>query len=195
MHTWLNVFQADLSDSVTADKALTRRFPGIAERGEKHAHLAMKSRPRNLDQDAESDGFALSSMLARQATSDPGTGQGDPSIELPEYYHVGLFSYCQGRKGTINSCTEPAVSFSFNFWEVIQSRVPGSKERATDGAAFLTGNSRSSQDIIAIYISAFVVGFVACVLSVTRIFIPGTGLFQLFASTVCWPAFNFCYVC
>ncbi|CEL07081.1 hypothetical protein ASPCAL10245 [Aspergillus calidoustus] len=85
---------------------------------------------------------------------------------LPEYYAVGLWSYCEGKQGVqaFLNCSGPSASFSFDLVDLLSSRLG-----QTDGVLagwtqpVLKGYRRVSHWIVAAYVMAFIAAFIAVV--------------------------------
>lgn len=107
--------------------------------------------------------------------------------ELPAYYHVGLLGYCQGKDGTISSCSKPDPSFSFSLWGTFSTYAAKVVSLlGNDRGNFLSGNVHNSYAITCLYISSFVTAFVTLIMGITRVLVSrGGGLFLVF-STVCF---------
>lgn len=107
--------------------------------------------------------------------------------ELPEYFHVGLLGYCQGQNGTIASCTNPGILFSFSLWATF-SAYAGKLVAwlGNDKGSFLSGNVHHSYAIICLYISSFVTAFLSLAASITRVFASRGGGLLLIFSAVCY---------
>ncbi|KAL3468727.1 actin cortical patch SUR7/pH-response regulator pali [Aspergillus californicus] len=67
---------------------------------------------------------------------------------LPEYYAVGLWSYCEGNAQTFSNCTGPSASFSFDLVDVL---------------SILKGYRRVSHWVVTAYMMAFIAAFIAVV--------------------------------
>jgi hypothetical protein len=125
-----------------------------------------------LDQVATARGSYLDSLLT------------EVKGKLPDYYHVGLLSYCQGQNGTISSCTDPGISFSFSLWATFSAYAARLVAwLGNDKGSFLSGNVHHSYAIICLYISSFVTAFLALAASITRVFASkGGGLLLVFSA-------------
>jgi hypothetical protein len=85
---------------------------------------------------------------------------------LPEYYVVGLWSYCEGKQGVqaFSNCSGPSASFSFDLVGLLSSRL-GQTNGVLAGwtQPVLKGYRRVSHWIVAAYIMAFIAAFIAVV--------------------------------
>lgn len=106
--------------------------------------------------------------------------------DIPQYYHVGLLSYCEGKDSILNSCSDPSTSFSFSLWGRFQSLAGNANQlSASEGETYLTGNPNNTRAIISLYISAFVTAFLTLILGIKRVFDPHGMTFSVLSSVVC----------
>ncbi|KAL3468680.1 actin cortical patch SUR7/pH-response regulator pali [Aspergillus californicus] len=85
---------------------------------------------------------------------------------LPEYYAVGLWSYCEGKRGVqgFSNCTGPSASFSFDLDHLLSSRLGQANGVLADWTQpVLKGYRRVSHWIVAAYMMAFIAAFIAVV--------------------------------
>ena len=141
---------------------------------------------RNTVEDAKNDVDTATTTAVNQVSSHLETLLTKIKPDIPEYYHVGLLSYCEGQNNILNSCSNPSTSFSFSLWGIFQSLTGNANElSASGGATYLTGNLNNTRAIISLYISAFVTAFLTLILGVKRVFDPDGMTFPVVFSTVC----------
>lgn len=174
----------DLSDFPKLDVSAARRSQsfGIEEPrdGGPIAHVV-----RNTVEDAKNDVANAATTVVNQVSSHLDTLLNEIK-GIPEYYHVGLLSYCEGQDNILNSCSDPSTSFSFSLWGIFQSLTGNANELSANGSAtYLTGNLNNTRAIISLYISAFVTAFLTLILGVKRVFDPDGMTFPVVFSTVC----------
>ncbi|KAJ5642535.1 hypothetical protein N7490_006535 [Penicillium lividum] len=103
---------------------------------------------------------------------------------LPDYYSVGLWSYCKGQNGTVTNCSDPSISFSFDLlsmFDLVSTEVndllPGLNQTV------LAGYRDVSQGIIWLYIFGFISTILVVILGVRKvIFSGGNKLLAIFAT-------------
>lgn len=139
-----------------------------------HLHLA-----RSLDLPGVGDsssplpqGNVVGSITgsAENAASQIGGHVQDLSDELqsllPAYYAVGLWSYCEGKRGdqAFANCSGPSASFSFDFVDLLSSRLGQANGVLSDlTQPVLKGYRRVSHWAVVAYLMAFISTFVAVV--------------------------------
>ncbi|KAH8430076.1 SUR7/PalI family protein [Aspergillus melleus] len=81
---------------------------------------------------------------------------------LPEYYVIGLWSYCEGKRDTQTSsnCSGPSASFSFDLADLLSNRLAQ--------ANVLKGYRQVSHWSVVAYVMAFITTFVAIVAGLVR---------------------------
>ena len=83
---------------------------------------------------------------------------------LPEYYAVGLWSYCEGNQGAqaFLNCSGPSASFSFDLVDLLSSRLRQPNGLLADWTQpILEGYRRVSHWTVAAYVMAFIGTFTA----------------------------------
>lgn len=156
------------SQELTQDEDHARVSVLIGDAGSGKQHEAV-----SLDQAARPRRRYLDTLLT------------DVKGELPAYYHVGLLGYCQGQNGTISSCADPGISFSFSLWATFSTYAAKlAAWLGNDKGSFLSGNVHHSYAIICLYISAFVTAFLTLTASISRVFFSKVGGLLLVFSAV-----------
>lgn len=85
---------------------------------------------------------------------------------VPEYYAVGLWSYCEGKQGDqgFSNCSGPSASFSFDLVDLLSSRLGEANGVLSDWTQpVLKGYRRVSHWTVAAYVMAFIAMFIAVV--------------------------------
>ncbi|KAL2801631.1 actin cortical patch SUR7/pH-response regulator pali [Aspergillus granulosus] len=85
---------------------------------------------------------------------------------LPEYYAVGLWSYCEGKQGAqaFANCSRPSAAFSFNLVDLLSSCLGQANGVLADWTQpVLKGYRGVLHWIVAAYIMAFITAFIAVV--------------------------------
>ncbi|OJJ52124.1 hypothetical protein ASPSYDRAFT_214626 [Aspergillus sydowii CBS 593.65] len=136
----------------------------------------------NLVRSFDLPGVGNSSSLQQRNVVDSITGSAENTVSqigghvqdlsdqlhslLPEYYAVGLWSYCEGKRGaqTFSNCTGPSASFSFDLVDILSSRLGLANGVLADWTQpVLKGYRRVSHWIVAAYMMAFIAAFIAVV--------------------------------
>ncbi|GAA93005.1 hypothetical protein AKAW_11117 [Aspergillus luchuensis IFO 4308] len=94
--------------------------------------------------------------------------------ELPAYYTVGLWGYCEGNDTQVVSCSRPSISFTFNISGILNSASTEIDElvsRIDDKV--LTGYYDVSRAVIWLYISGFVAATLTALLGIRKTFFNG----------------------
>ena len=103
----------DLSDFPKLDVSAARRSHnfGIEEPRDVGpiGHLV-----RNIVEYAKNDVASAVTTVVNQVSSHLEILLNEIKLDIPEYYHVGLLSYCKGQDNILNSCSNPSTSFSFS---------------------------------------------------------------------------------
>jgi hypothetical protein len=141
---------------------------------------------RNTVEDTKNDVASAATTVVNQVSSHLDTLLNEIKPGIPEYYHVGLLSYCQCQDNILTSCSDPSTSFSFSLWGIFQSLTGNANElSANGGETYLTGNLNNTRAIISLYISAFVTACLTFILGVKRVFDPDGMTFPVVSSAVC----------
>ncbi|KAI3098429.1 hypothetical protein CBS147333_9064 [Penicillium roqueforti] len=136
----------------------------------------------NLVRSFDLPGVGNSSSLQQRNVVDSITGSAENTVSqigghvqdlsdqlhslLPEYYAVGLWGYCEGKRGapTFSNCTGPSASFSFDLVDILSSRLGQANGVLADWTQpVLKGYRRVSHWIVAAYMMAFIAAFIAVV--------------------------------
>ena len=90
---------------------------------------------------------------------------------LPEYYVIGLWSYCEGKRDTQTSsnCSGPSASFSFDLVDLLSNRL-GQADGVLPSLTkpVLKGYRQVSHWSVVAYVMAFITTFVAIVAGLVR---------------------------
>lgn len=104
---------------------------------------------------------------------------------LPEYYSIGLWGYCQ-KSGDYLSCSEPSVSFAFDLSAILgtissdlDNLLPGINEKA------LTGYHQALHAIVWLYIFAFILTVLSGIFAVRTEFFSGGSTLLVVSCIVC----------
>ncbi|OQD79257.1 hypothetical protein PENANT_c056G04789 [Penicillium antarcticum] len=168
----LYFMKVDLSNFPRIDDAIARRsLDTVGTRLLNHTN-SMQLAARSAGEGAQKHLARGAGSAVGQVSNDLGTLLNNIKADLPAYYHVGLLSYCQGRDGILNKCSDTSTSFSFNLWGIFKSLASEMNGlSASDGEVYITGNLHSSRAIICLYISAYVAAFLTLVFGVKRVFV------------------------
>ncbi|KAL2838690.1 actin cortical patch SUR7/pH-response regulator pali [Aspergillus pseudodeflectus] len=85
---------------------------------------------------------------------------------LPEYYAVGLWSYCESKQGAeaFSNCSGPSAAFSFDLVDLLSSRLGQANGVLADWTQpVLKGYRHLSHWIVVAYITAVIAAFIAVV--------------------------------
>lgn len=94
--------------------------------------------------------------------------------ELPAYYTVGLWGYCEGNDTQVISCSRPSVSFTFNISGILRSASTEIGELvSTIDEKVLNGYYDVSRAVTSLYISGFVAATLTAVLGIRKTFFDG----------------------
>lgn len=118
----------------------------------------------NSAADSVSQASAAIETAASQAQSRLEAIARELKVNLPAYYSVGLWDYCQGQTSDARptNCTRPTTSFSFDLLDIFRSISPEINDLfPSDDTKNLTGSLKLSKWAI----SAYIVGFAATALS------------------------------
>ncbi|CAG8107316.1 unnamed protein product [Penicillium nalgiovense] len=90
---------------------------------------------------------------------------------LPQYYLVGLWSYCKAKDGSEMVCSDPSTSFTFDLSAVLDSTSRNLSNILPDiDLSLVSGYRRFSQSVVCLYIAGFVVTTLSGVLACRKIF-------------------------
>lgn len=105
---------------------------------------------------------------------------------LPQYYLVGLWSYCKAKDGSEMVCSNPSASFAFDLSAVLDSTPINLSNILPDiDLNLISGYRRFSQSVICLYIAGFVVTTLTRILACRKVFFSkGSRLLAIFC-TVC----------
>ena len=87
---------------------------------------------------------------------------------LPQYYLVGLWSYCKAKDGSEMVCSDPSSSFTFDLSAVLDINL--SNILPDIDLSLVSGYRRFSQSVICLYIAGFVVTTLSGVLACRKVF-------------------------
>lgn len=94
--------------------------------------------------------------------------------ELPAFYTVGLWSYCEGNHTHATFCSSPSVSFTFNVSGILNSASSGVNEIIPNiGEKMLSGYHEVSSAIIWLYILGFISATFTALLAIRKVFFNG----------------------
>ncbi|CAG8227844.1 unnamed protein product, partial [Penicillium nalgiovense] len=106
---------------------------------------------------------AVSSMVEAQVH--------ESKSHLPQYYLVGLWSYCKAKDGSEMVCSDPSTSFTFDLSTVLDSTSINLSDILPDiDLSLVSGYRRFSQGVICLYIAGFVVTTLTGVLACRKVF-------------------------
>ncbi|CAP79383.1 Pc17g00960 [Penicillium rubens Wisconsin 54-1255] len=90
---------------------------------------------------------------------------------LPQYYLVGLWSYCKAKDGSEMVCSDPSTSFTFDLSAVLDSTSINLSNILPDiDLSLVSGYRRFSQSVVCLYIAGFVVTTLSGVLACRKVF-------------------------
>lgn len=90
---------------------------------------------------------------------------------LPQYYLVGLWSYCKAKDGSEMVCSDPSTSFTFDLSAVLDSTPINLSNILPDiDLSLVSGYRRFSQSVVCLYIAGFVVTTLSGVLACRKVF-------------------------
>ncbi|OJJ65709.1 hypothetical protein ASPBRDRAFT_139521 [Aspergillus brasiliensis CBS 101740] len=89
--------------------------------------------------------------------------------ELPAYYTIGLWGYCEGNDTQVVSCSRPSISFTFNISGILNSASTEIGELvSTIDDKVLTGYCNMSRAITWLYISGFFAATLTALLGIRK---------------------------
>ena len=90
---------------------------------------------------------------------------------LPQYYLVGLWSYCKAKDGSEMVCSDPSTSFTFDLSAVLDSTSINLSNILPDiDLSLVSGYRRFSQSVVCLYIAGIVVTTLSGVLACRKVF-------------------------
>jgi hypothetical protein len=109
---------------------------------------------------------------------------GELRSHLPDYYTVGLWSYCKGHNGTVTYCSHPSTTFSFNLSSIFDSISTEINDLLPDlNDTVLAGYRDISEAVIWLYITGFISAVLVVILGVRKVcFNGGNKLLVIFAT-------------
>lgn len=183
-----------MSDFPTIGKPDLRRSLGIG--GADMSSLAdtatsEATKTVNSAADRVSQASAGIKTAASQAQSRLESIARELEVNLPAYYSVGLWGYCQGERSDARptNCTKPTTSFSFDLLDIFRSISPEINDLLpSDDSKKLTGSLKLSTWAISAYIVGFAATFISLAVGVVTTFREGKGgwskILQVLSSTV-----------
>ncbi|CAG8262429.1 unnamed protein product [Penicillium salamii] len=142
--------------------------PDVADKASSETNSAVNSASIAIIYASDATETAVSQVTDKvQSLSD------EISAQLPDFYSVGLWGYCQGQKEdtAYSNCSQPSTSFSFDLLSILGSVSSGIDEVLPDkNRKVLAGYHDVSQWSISAYILGFVSTFIAVIFGVTTMF-------------------------
>lgn len=97
----------------------------------------------------------------------------DLKSHLPQYYFVGLWSYCKSRDGSEMVCSDPSTSFSFDLFDLLDSTpIKVSDILPEIDPNLISGYRQLSLSASRLYISGFVATALTIILAGRKFFFP-----------------------
>ncbi|CAG7935681.1 unnamed protein product [Penicillium nalgiovense] len=110
---------------------------------------------------------------------------------LPQYYLVGLWSYCKAKDRSEMVCSDPSTSFTFDLSTVLDSTSIKLSDIFPDiDLSLVSGYRRFSQGVVCLYIAGFVVATLTGIIACRKdFFSKGSRSLAIFC-TVCYTRLN-----
>lgn len=184
----------NLSDFPTIGKVDLRRSLGISSTdvsGLADTAASEATKAANSAADSVSQASAAIETAASQAQSRVESIANELKLNLPAYYSVGLWDYCQGQTidARPSNCTRPTTSFSFNLLDIFRSISPAINDLfPSNDTKDLTGSLKLSKWAISAYIVGFATTTLSLVVGLVTTFCEGKSgwlkIIQVLSSTV-----------
>jgi hypothetical protein len=90
---------------------------------------------------------------------------------LPDYYAVGLWSYCEGEQNgkSFSKCSKPSASFSFDLGQILRAQLGQADGMLSELAQpVLRGYHHVSHWVVFAYLAGFIATFVTVVAGLIR---------------------------
>lgn len=151
--------QVNISEFPTVDGLTIARSSGSRRNA-----LDLSTTAQDIAQDLPDSARTTAGKVGSH-THDVTHGLQDLKVDLPDYFAVGLWGYCEGSHDadTFSNCTGPSVSFSFDLVDILGDRLGQINGLLPESSqSVLRKYHRVSQWTIA----AYIVGLVGTVLSI-----------------------------
>ncbi|KAJ5917540.1 actin cortical patch SUR7/pH-response regulator pali [Penicillium verhagenii] len=153
------------------------------------------SATESLDSAADEASTAVESAATKISTATSGVfSEASDALEtlekqlqsdLPAFYKVGLWGYCEGNDTQVSSCSNPSTSFTFNFSGILNSFSTEIVDLISDiDAEVLTGYRDVSRAIIWLYIFGFIGATLTTLLGIRKVFFHGGNRLLIFLGMI-----------